>query len=67
MMFGLGMLIFNNWQANASYGGTLMLNWVIFIIGGFFFLFPFEILYRLFFKHKRESIKYQDKIAMLPS
>lgn len=44
--FGLGMLIFTNWQTDHSLGSTLMLNWAIFIIGLFFLFFPFRIFYK---------------------
>jgi len=46
MMFGLGMLVFINWQKDHHLASTLILNWIIFIIGGAFLFFPFRALYK---------------------
>lgn len=46
MIFALGMLVFINWQKSEHFSGNFYMNWVIFIIGGFFFLFPFRFLYK---------------------
>lgn len=67
LVFGLGMLVFINWQNKHYYEGTLYLNWVIFIIGGFFFFFPFKLLYKCIEEPIFPALKYSEMKPKLPS
>lgn len=67
MIFALGMLVFINWQKDHYFSGTYYLNWAIFIIGGFFFIFPFRILYKCIPEPKFPEWNYNRLRPILPS
>jgi hypothetical protein len=67
MIFGLGMLIWTNWQSDYHLSNTLILNWVIFAIGGFFLFFPFRILYKCINEPLFPDLSYSKNRPILPS